>query len=48
MDKQEKDNWKKIKETLEKNGNTDNFFYTRALAIVDGKKDPLNLDSLES
>jgi len=48
MDKHERDNWKKVKEALEKNGKTDNFFYTRAVAIVAGNKDPLNLDSLES
>ena len=48
MDKKEIDNWKKVKETLEKNGKTDNFFYTRAVAILAGNKDPLNLDSLES
>jgi len=48
MDKQERDNWKKVKETLEKNNKTDIFFYKRAVAIVAGQKDPLNLDSLES
>lgn len=48
MDKQERENWKKVKETLERNNKTDNFFYTRAVAIVAGQKDPLNLDSLES
>jgi len=48
MDKQERDNWQKVKETLEKTGKTDNFFYTRAVAIVAGNKDPLNLNSLES
>ena len=35
-------NWQRIKETMEKNGTTDNIFYQRACAIVAGKSDPLN------
>ncbi len=48
MDKQEKENWKKVKEKLESTGKTDTWFYKRAVAITQGKPDPLNLDSLES
>jgi len=48
MDKKEIDNWQKVKERLEESGKTDCMFYTRAVAIVAGNKDPLNLDSLES
>tara|TARA_B100000035_G_C20685980_1_gene416136 strand:+ start:116 stop:271 length:156 start_codon:yes stop_codon:yes gene_type:complete len=35
-------NWAKIKETFEESGNTDNFFYKRACAIVMGQPDPMN------
>lgn len=35
-------NWVKIKETFEASGNTDNFFYKRACAIVLGKPDPMS------
>lgn len=41
MDKQEKENWKKVKEALEKADKTDCYFYKRAVAICDGKSDPL-------
>jgi hypothetical protein len=41
LDQQTKDNWKKIKEELEKSGKTDNMFYIRACKIVNGEKDPL-------
>ena len=41
MDKQEKENWKKVKDALEKADKTDCYFYKRAVAIVDGKPDPL-------
>jgi|TARA_B100000900_G_scaffold344093_1_gene308085 ribosomal protein S19E (S16A) len=36
-------NWVKIKETFEKNGTTDNFYYVRACAIVNGEPDPVDL-----
>lgn len=42
MDKHTYDNWVKIKETFEKSGNTNNFFYVRACAIVKGERDPLD------
>ena len=41
MHPQEYSNWVKIKETFEESGNTDNYFYIRACAIVDGKPDPI-------
>ncbi len=41
MDKHEKDNWKKIKVALEKAEKTDCYFYKRAVAILEGKPDPL-------
>ena len=41
MDKQERDNWAKIKEALEKADKTDSMFYKRAKAITEGKPDPL-------
>ena len=41
MSDEEKANWLKIKEAMEKKGTTDNFFYKRACAIVKGKPDPL-------
>jgi len=41
MDKQEIDNWKKVKEALEEADKTDSMFYKRAVAIIAGKKDPL-------
>jgi len=42
MDKQEKENWQKIKDALEEAGKTDSMFYSRAVAIVGGKDDPLD------
>ena len=36
-------NWVKIKEVFEEQGTTDNFFYTRACAIVKGLPDPLDV-----
>lgn len=41
MDEQERDNWRKVKDALEKANKTDCMFYKRAVAIVDGKPDPL-------
>ena len=35
-------NWLRIKETFEESGNTNNHFYQRACAIVQGKPDPLD------
>ena len=44
MDKVERDNWLKIKEAMEASGNTDNYFYTRAVAITTGNDDPMPPD----
>ena len=41
MDEQERKNWETVKQALEKAGKTDTMFYKRAVAICDGKKDPL-------
>ena len=42
MDQQTRDNWRRIKEALEAAGKTDNHYYRRALAIVDGRPDPFD------
>lgn len=41
MDKHTLDNWRRVKEALEKAGKTDCFFYKRAVQILAGKPDPL-------
>ena len=41
MNKQEQNNWQRIKDVMEEKGTTDNLFYKRAVAIVAGKDDPL-------
>ena len=41
MDSHKIENWKKVKDALEAAGKTDSMFYKRALAIIDGKPDPL-------
>ena len=41
MSEEELANWQRIKDTMEEKGATDNFFYKRACAIVEGKDDPL-------
>ena len=43
MSEEERKNWERIKETLEHNKKTDNWFYKRAVAICAGKPDPLEL-----
>ena len=42
MDKTSYDNWVRVKEALEASGNTDNFYYRRACAIVSGGPDPMD------
>ena len=42
MDHRTYENWQKVKEALEKAGKTDSMFYKRAVAIVAGKRDPLD------
>ena len=41
MDKQEIENWQKVKEALEAADKTDCFFYKRAVMICSGEPDPL-------
>ena len=41
MDQQEKANWERVKDELEKEGKTDSYFYKRAVAICNGEDDPL-------
>jgi len=41
MDRHTYENWKKIKELMEREGHTDTMFYKRAVEILSGKKDPL-------
>ena len=40
MDRHTRDNWRIIKEVLEKAGKTDCYFYKRACKIVVGGRDP--------
>ena len=42
MDKETRENWIKVKEALEKAGKTDSQFYIRAVAITEGKEDPMD------
>ena len=42
MDEHTYNNWVRVKETFEASGNTGNFFYRRACAIVGGQPDPLD------
>ena len=50
MNKEELENWQKIKEYFETlpEEKRDNQFYTRALAITSGKPDPHELPSLDT
>ena len=41
MDKTSFENWVRVKEALEESGNTENFYYRRACAIVSGAPDPM-------
>ena len=41
MDRDEIENWGKIKAHMEAVGNTDNFYYRRACAILSGQSDPM-------
>lgn len=41
MSEDERANWQKVKEALEKADKTDCYFYKRAVAICNGDKDPL-------
>ena len=49
MDQEERENWEKIKLHLQALGKTDSFYYKRAVAISDGKDDPMEpLPELEN
>lgn len=48
MDKYALENWQKVKDTMEESGNTDNFFYKRAVAICSGKPDPIDIPKIET
>ena len=41
MDDTERANWERVKEALEAEGKTDSYYYKRAVAICEGKEDPL-------
>ena len=41
MDQQERENWKKVLESLEAAGDTESAFYVRARAICSGEADPM-------
>lgn len=41
MDQRTLNNWRLVKEALERQGKTDSYFYKRAIAILAGKADPL-------
>ena len=45
MDKTEFENWSKIKTALEEAGKTDCFYYQRAVQIVGGDDDPLDINA---
>ena len=42
MDSNTYENWKKIKETFEASGNTNNQYYKRAVAILKTRVDPFD------
>tara|TARA_R100000406_G_C3089488_1_gene119132 strand:- start:567 stop:704 length:138 start_codon:yes stop_codon:yes gene_type:complete len=41
MSEEEKANWQRIKDLMEEKGTTENMFYKRACAILEGKADPM-------
>tara|TARA_S200002703_G_C3753776_1_gene231910 strand:+ start:648 stop:776 length:129 start_codon:yes stop_codon:yes gene_type:complete len=41
MDDKELENWQRVKDALEEANKTDTFYYKRAVAILEGKPDPL-------
>ena len=42
MDPQTRENWRRIRDTLEAAGKTENHYYRRALAICAGMPDPFD------
>ena len=47
MDAETLENWRKIKEALKAAGKTDCDYYRRAVAILQGRKDPWRLPSID-
>lgn len=41
MTEEEKANWQRIKDLMEEKCTTENMFYKRACAILEGKEDPM-------
>lgn len=48
MDRETRENWRKIKDALEAAGKTDNWYYKRALAILAGGRDPFDDNPMAS
>jgi hypothetical protein len=46
MDRHTRDNWRKIKVALEAAGKTDSWYYRRAVAICQGRPDPVDHDDV--
>ena len=46
MSTEERANWQRIKDVMEEKGTTDNFFYKRAVAITEGKNDPIDKSNI--
>jgi len=42
MDKEERENWRKVRDALQAANKTDSMFYKRAVAILAGEEDPLD------
>ena len=42
MDRDTLENWRKIRDHLERVGKTDNHYYRRAVAIINGRPDPFD------
>jgi hypothetical protein len=42
MDRDTLENWRKIRDHMERVGQTENHYYRRALAILAGRPDPLD------
>ena len=43
MDEETYNNWVTVKDAFEESGNTDNYYYIRACAIVKGEPDPIDV-----
>jgi len=47
MDSHTRDNWRKVKEALEKAGKTNTDYYRRAVVILRGQPDPWRPPSIK-